>query len=98
MKNTLRIIILLVIAATFGSCTKDAEHLQHLDSGINHLYFINSRVSMTCNFVPPFEDQYDIEAYSGGLFGSTYRFRFYAHSESLSREGWGPGSQKRCEN
>lgn len=22
----------------------------------------------------------------------------HAHRESLSREGWGPGSQKRCEN
>lgn len=77
MKNTLRIIILLVIAATFGSCAKDAERLQQLDPGTNHLYFINSRVTMTYNFVPPFEDQYDIEAYSDGLFGSTYRFRFY---------------------
>lgn len=77
MKITLKIILLLVIAATFGSCAKDTEHLQYLDPGTNHLYFINSRVSMTCNFVPPFEDHYDIEAYSGGLFGSTYRFCFY---------------------
>ncbi len=50
--------------------------MQHLDPGTNNLYFINSHVAMTCQFEPPFEDHYSIVAKSGGLFGSTYIFRF----------------------
>lgn len=77
MKTTLKIMLLLVMAATFGSCVKDAELIQYLDPGINKLYFVNSRVDMTCYFKPPFEDQYTIHAYSGEfLFSHNYRFRF----------------------
>lgn len=69
--------LLLVIAATLGSCVKDVELIQYLDPGVNKLYFVNSRVSMTCYFTPPFEDQYTIQAYSGEfLFSHNYRFRF----------------------
>lgn len=77
MRNTLKTIMLLVMTATLGSCVKDAEKLQHLDPGTNHLYFINSRVSMTCYVGPAFQGRYDLRAFSDGLFGSTYRFQFY---------------------
>lgn len=76
MKTTLKIMLLLLVSATLGSCVKDADDMQHLDPGTNNLYFINSRVTMTCQFEPPFEDHYSIVAKSGGLFGSTYIFRF----------------------
>ena len=77
MKTTLKIMMLLLVSATLGSCVKDTDHMQYLDPGTNKLYFINSHVTMTCHFTPPFEDHYDIVANSGGLFGSTYIFRFY---------------------
>jgi hypothetical protein len=76
MKTTLKIMMLLLVSATLGSCVKDADDMQHLDPGTNNLYFINSHVAMTCQFEPPFEDHYSIVAKSGGLFGSTYIFRF----------------------
>ena len=76
MKTTLKIMLLLLVSATLGSCVKDADDMQHLDPGTNNLYFINSHVTMTCQFEPPFEDHYSIVAKSGGLFGSTYIFRF----------------------
>lgn len=76
MKTTLKIIMLLLVSATLGSCVKDADDMQYLDPGTNKLYFINSHVTMTCHFEPPFEDHYSIVANSGGLFGSTYTFRF----------------------
>ena len=76
MKTTLKIMMLLLVSATLGSCVKDADDMQHLDPGTNNLYFINSHVAMTCQFEPPFEDHYFIIAKSGGLFGSTYIFRF----------------------
>lgn len=76
MKTTLKIMLLLLVSATLGSCVKDTDDMQHLDPGTNNLYFINSRVTMTCQFEPPFEDHYSIVAKSGGLFGSTYIFRF----------------------
>ena len=76
MKNTLKIMMLLLVSVTLGSCVKDADDMQYLDPGTNKLYFINSHVTMTCHFEPPFEDHYSIVANSGGLFGSTYTFRF----------------------
>lgn len=76
MKTTLKIIMLLLVSVTLGSCVKDADDMQYLDPGTNKLYFINSHVTMTCHFEPPFEDHYSIVANSGGLFGSTYTFRF----------------------
>ena len=76
MKNTLKIMMLLLVSVTLGSCVKDADDMQYLDPGTNKLYFINSHVTMTCQFEPPFEDHYSIVAKSGGLFGSTYIFRF----------------------
>ena len=76
MKTTLKIMMLLLVSATLGSCMKDADDMQYLDPGTNKLYFINSHVTMTCHFEPPFEDHYSIVANSGGLFGSTYTFRF----------------------
>ena len=76
MKTTLKIMLLLFVSATLGSCVKDADNMQYLDPGTNNLYFINSHVAMTCQFEPPFEDHYSIVAKSGGLFGSTYIFRF----------------------
>jgi hypothetical protein len=76
MKTTLKIMMLLLVSATLGSCVKDADDMQYLDPGTNKLYFINSHVTMTCHFEPPFEDHYSVVANSGGLFGSTYTFRF----------------------
>ena len=76
MKTTLKTMLLLLVSAMLGSCVKNADDLQYIDPGTNNLYFINSHVSMTCHFEPPFEDHYSIVANSGGLFGSTYIFRF----------------------
>ena len=45
MKTTLKIMMLLLVSATLGSCVKDADDMQHLDPGTNNLYFINRLIS-----------------------------------------------------
>lgn len=77
MKTTLKILLLLLVSATFCSCTKDAEYIQRLDPGDNGLVFNNSHSAMIVKFAPPFEDGYTVRAVSEKeFFGPLWTFYF----------------------
>lgn len=78
MKNTLKIMLLLFVLATLGSCAKDPVKRRNIAPKQNELIINNTHVKMEIEPILSYQDKFDIVTASEmDFFGPLYRFHFY---------------------
>lgn len=79
MKNILKIMLLLFVLATLGSCTKDPVVKRYdIRTDQNVLILNKTHYTMNCNAIQSYQDKFDIVTVSDqSFFGPLMSFHFY---------------------
>lgn len=78
MKNTLKIILLLLVLATLGSCVKDPVKRHNIAPKQNELIFNATHYKMEINPIQSYQNEFDIVSVSEmDFFGPLMSFHFY---------------------